>query len=348
MKRLGAALLGAAMLLFGCGYPAADLSQLAVIKGVGLDAAGDARWQLTACVAKGDASGGHLTTAAEGDSVTEMVGELALSGSRQAFFGQNRVVALGSQLAGADAAGPVLALLDGGYADGREQVVIFEGEAGQLLDEKSDAFLPPEELALLVEHAGKSSYILPLRLAEAANAFLHADSAVLVPVCRAEEGAVRLSGMGVVQNGRLTATLTKEECWGAKWLTGSMAGSKLTLSAGGRDYGIEILQAQRKTQVSGGRLCIRLEFVFAALEQAAGSPEYSEETYRALQEEAARLAEAQVRTAISRGAELEADFLNLQAAAGARLPISRLPVRVEVRAVPKFQGAAQRSGYLWE
>ncbi|MDD6032654.1 MAG: Ger(x)C family spore germination C-terminal domain-containing protein [Oscillospiraceae bacterium] len=186
-----------ALLFSGCVQVSA-LQELAVVQGVGVDAA-DGRYELTLQVFSAEGSGGQTildpsqqnaqVITCTGATITEALSQTALSQGRSFFLGHDRLLILGEgtrELPLSD----LLHSLSGSLGL-REDVMVLAAEktAREILEcPVNQGVLPALTIEQTVQNAAGEGRIPQVRLLDLNRALSEAHRSAVIPLIRAEEG----------------------------------------------------------------------------------------------------------------------------------------------------------------
>jgi len=242
-----AALLLLLPLLCGC-WGGREIDALFIVTGVALDAAEEQeKLKVAFQVAKieagsGDSGGSSSADSSsillktEKDTVTDAIEEFNRSGSRRIFLHHNQVILIGRKLAEQGISEVIDLFMRDQEARLEVPIVLVDGEAEEALAvEMPQKKISGLFLGKLLELQSAVSIYNRTRVLDFASALLD-GSASAVPLAKVEEEegekTLKIEGMAVFQNGRMTGTLSSEEALGFIWAMGSVVNSGVTVKEG--------------------------------------------------------------------------------------------------------------------
>lgn len=242
-----AALLLLLPLLCGC-WGGREIDALFIVTGVALDAAEEQeKLKVAFQVAKieagsGDSGGSSSADSSsillktEKDTVTDAIEEFNRSGSRRIFLHHNQVILIGRKLAEQGISEVIDLFMRDQEARLEVPIVVVDGEAEEALAvEMPQKKISGLFLGKLLELQSAVSIYNRTRVLDFASALLD-GSASAVPLAKVEEEegekTLKIEGMAVFQNGRMTGTLSSEEALGFIWAMGSVVNSGVTVKEG--------------------------------------------------------------------------------------------------------------------
>lgn len=315
MRRWGALLLCALLFpLAGCEAPgflpyARELEDMALIRTMGVDAAGEGAVEVT--VSSGRQGGqGEEPVVLSGRSATisgaclEMQGE----GSSYIYYGHVGQLLLGEDLA-ARGVKPALeyVIRDVEMRPGTQLYLVRGRGAGAAIRAAAGAGgSAADRLEAMEDDAGLLSHSMPVTAGDALER-LERDGAAFVPAVREEAGTLEAVGYGILKEGWLAGWAEGEAAEGINLLMGRVDADVLELEeaalrvVGAKTAVGPIFEGERLTGLS---LRCRVDANLAEVSGGAGP----EELLQALEE----VEQARIRAALDLSRALDADFLGLR------------------------------------
>lgn len=302
-KRIVCAVLAAVlwMPLGGC-WDKRELSELAVVMGIALDAADGENGENGEAVAvcaqianpvsggSGKESGGaavqtYTNFSGSGSSVFEVLRGMTHKSSRRLYNSHNQVILFGRALAETQRMGEVL---DFFLRDNEIRynilIAVVDGKAAETLTVTPEyENIPAREIGELIRNQKANSESVPCTLLEFVQCGLSAGRAALVPLIRlAERGdgessggesggtqskRLEVAGCAVFDGGIMKGTLNKEETRGALWVLGSADAGIVSVETDGVRTELEVLNTERHLSVradKNGAVTAELRLVITA------------------------------------------------------------------------------------
>lgn len=271
-KTRPAAFLLAVLLLFASGcsaYGGHDLDQIAVVKGVAIDAGEAGSYRFTFCILQPTgAEDAYVNLSVDASSLTEATAALCTRVQRTPFFSQNELIAFGQSVAEQDILPLVEAFFFADHNNATEQLALVQGDAAALLSCESGFFeTPPAGVLALLENAWQSAWGVKCSLRTAQNSLHGVEQCALMPLLAVEDEAARLAGVGVVRSGQLVGVLSEDAARGARWLTGDAGVESISLEVDGVQVGARVELETCEVEVSenaagvGVQACAHLSLI---------------------------------------------------------------------------------------
>lgn len=246
------------MLLFtGC-ESRKNLNDLSVVEGLGIDYEDDkisVTVQSLNLAKEGngaDALAGNVTmnTQGKGDNISSAVDEVSESLSKKLFFGQNRILVFGMNMAKDYLNVSLDYLLRS--ADSRPDVVlcIAEEEAAKVMDSKeNDALVPAQAISALLETGEENGFAVYVTANDLLNMYTDKTSDMYLPVIKPAEQNATVSGIAIYSDEKLVDVLSNDKTMGFLFLKNEINSGSLTINSD--DFGkigVDIISASTKTK----------------------------------------------------------------------------------------------------
>ncbi len=221
--------------LTGCMH-AIRLKDRAIVQAVGIDWK-DERYQLTFQYFVPEGSGGQTAFDASklnnniirssGSTITEAVSQAGRDQGRQLFFGSNRIVVLGREMAKRDIETPVR------YFNTQQQVspgiylMVAQKSAEEIVSAQiARGIVPASAIEQAAERGRSSRFLHGGRLIDIVMQLQGDAAAADLPLIslsgEEEQPQIVISGSALCREGKLIDTLSEEEVLGVLWITGWM------------------------------------------------------------------------------------------------------------------------------
>ncbi len=262
----------AALLLSGCGAAGTHLKDMSIVEGMGVDMA-DGELVITAQtlnLAKegngAEALSGNITmlTQGRGTDITSAVSNASESLSKELFFGQNRLMVFGMELASEYVEKNLDYLIRSVDSRMDVSVCIAEKNASEIMQSKeNDTLIPSESIASLLKLGEKSGFGAEVTTAQLLDMYLDKTSDMYLPVVKAGEKSVSVAGIAIYNNTSLAKVLDSESTYGFLLLdNNNITSGNLTVESKNMGkIGIKIISssAKRSASVENGRLVFHVK-----------------------------------------------------------------------------------------
>lgn len=318
---------GCCLLLSGCQgldlLPyARELEGMALMRTLGVDAAENGV-AVTASTAAGDGETARLTEQTA-PSLSAAVLGMQAEGASYVYFGHVGQLLLGEELARASAVEALdYVLRDVEMRLDTELYVVRDGGAGEAIREAAEKGSAGARLEAMAEDLGLAARSMPRTVREVL-AGLERCGASFAPALRTEGGSFAAGGYAVLKDGALAGWAEDEAAYGVNLLLEQVDADVVEVPVpGGGSAALRVVGARTQVRpLFQGHTLTGLEIVCRVDANLAGgrvSPE-DRAGLEALEEALARKESERIRAALTLGQDLDADFLDLQSAAGRTAP----------------------------
>lgn len=197
---------------------------------------------------------GNMTTitSASGDMITDSISNLSQKLSKRLFFGQNKLIVIGNEIAKNNLDENIDYFLRSSDSRSDVAVCIAEDEAKSVIEsEENDSSVPAENILYLIkdnEELGMSVYVTA---GDILNLYTDETSDIYMPVISAEKDSVKSSGIGLFSGSRLVYTTDDDETMGFLLINGKVKSATVgTQDSELGEIGIKITDAKTKNSVS--------------------------------------------------------------------------------------------------
>ena len=221
------------LLLFtGCSDASNNLKDLSIVEGLGIDLKDD---EIVITVQSlnlskegfgAEALAGNITmnTQGEGRNISEAIARVKESLSKELFFGQNRLIVFGMDLAKSYLNKNLDYLLRSADSRMDVSVCIAEKEAAEIMDSKeNDALVPAESITSLLELGEKSGFAVDVSTNELLNVYLDKTSDMYLPVISAGERCASVIGVAIYNDNELVKVLDSNATYGFLFLSNKIS-----------------------------------------------------------------------------------------------------------------------------
>ncbi len=269
------------LLITGC-WNNRDLTDLAVVTGLGIDLSENQKIELTLQVIKPSAlrstqDAGHSEEKAytnitvEGRTLFEAIRNVITYFDRRAYFAHVQVIVIGEELA-AKGIGDILDLFERDSETRRraELIIAKDMKAREILDVKSELqAIPSIQLYEGLKTSDDLSKASSINLFELLKELSHGDHSVLIPVIHCVGSEARLEdlkveGMAVIKKNMLIGYVTPEETRGFMFAKNKLGSTILVLASPvdqEKLISIEVTRSEGKIQadIKEGKPLLRIE-----------------------------------------------------------------------------------------
>lgn len=220
--KIFALMLAFCILFSGC-TTSRHLKDLVIVEGMGIDQR-DGKVSVTLQTLNVGINNGSQTpqgnmtvnTEKEGSSITDSINNLSKSLSKRIFFGQNKLIVIGKDLAEKDFKGNIDFFLRSADARSDVAVCISDSEAKDIIESKeSDASVPCENILYLIQNNEKSGLCTYITTEQILNLYADKTSDIFIPVLeRKKKENVSTKGIGLFSKDRLVYVTDDEETTG--------------------------------------------------------------------------------------------------------------------------------------
>ena len=221
------------LLLFsGCSDASNNLKDLSIVEGMGIDLKDDeiVITVQTLNISKegfgAEALSGNITMNSEGSgrNISEAISNVKERLSKELFFGQNRLIVFGMDLAKNYISKNLDYLLRSADSRMDVSVCVAEKEAAEIMGSKeNDALVPSESITSLLELGEKSGFAVDVTTNELLNVYLDKTSDMYLPVISAGEKSASVVGVAIYNNDELVKVLDKNATYGFLFLSNKIS-----------------------------------------------------------------------------------------------------------------------------
>ena len=212
-----------------------------------------------------EALSGNITMNSEGSgrNISEAIANVKEKLSKELFFGQNRLIVFGMELAKSFINENLDYLLRS--ADSRMDVslCIAENEASEIMESKeNEALVPAESITSLLELGEKSGFAANVTTNEIINVYLDKTSDMYLPVIKAGEKSASVVGVAIYNNDELARVLDKDSTFGFLFLSNKISYGVLNVeNESFGKIGLNIISSLTKTRASveNGRVVLHAD-----------------------------------------------------------------------------------------
>lgn len=224
-KILGSVLL-VALLLSGCSSRN-NLTDISVVEGVGIDLKDN---EITATIQSlnlikegngAEALSGNVTLNSEGSgkTISEAIEDVSKITSKELFFGQNRIVVFGMDLAENYLDKSLDYLLRSSDSRSDVTIAVAKQEAAKIMESpENDALVPAQTISALLCLSEKSGFGAHVTTNDLLNAYADKTSDIYLPVLEVKDKNVSVAGIAVYDKSKMTHILNEEESYGFLFL----------------------------------------------------------------------------------------------------------------------------------
>ena len=193
-----------------------DLSELSIVEGMGIDYTDDKisvivqTLNLSKEGSGAEALSGNVTmnTTGEGSNISSAIENATQKLSKKIFFGQNRIIVFGMELAESYIDKNIDYLLRSSDSRSDVKLCIAEEEAAKVMESReNDALVPSESITSLLAMGEKSGFGATVTTNEVLNLYLDKTSDIYLPVVKAEKDSVSVAGIAIYNKQKLVSVL---------------------------------------------------------------------------------------------------------------------------------------------
>ena len=237
-----------------------DLSELSIVEGMGIDYTDDKisvtvqTLNLSKEGSGAEALSGNVTmnTTGEGSNISSAIENATQKLSKKIFFGQNRIIVFGMELAEGYIDKNIDYLLRSSDSRSDVKLCIAEEEAAKVMESReNDALVPSESVTSLLAMGEKSGFGATVTTNEVLNLYLDKTSDIYLPVVKAEKESVSVAGIAIYNSQKLSAVLDKNETFGFLMLKNKIDTGFLTVKSPELgEIGVDVIRSKTKTYAS--------------------------------------------------------------------------------------------------
>lgn len=254
-----------------------NLKDLSVVEGVGIDFEDEsvkATVQVLNLIKEGsgaEALSGNVTmnVAGTGHTISSAIEQVFKNTSKKLFFGQNRIVVFGMDMAETYLDKSLDYLLRSSDSRSDVAVAIAKNKASEIMESpENDALVPAQLISTLLRQSEKFGYGAHVTTNDLLNAYADKTSDIYLPVLEADEKSVSVAGIAVYNNTKLTKILNEQETFGFLFLHGKVDQGLLEVKDDSLGkVGIDILSAKSKAKAEyeGGKVVFKVKIKATAM-----------------------------------------------------------------------------------
>lgn len=318
--------------LCGCGrfdlLPyARELDGMALMRTLGVDAAEEG---VAVTASSGTGSGGENGGGREAEvsgrsagSISACVLDMQAEGASYVYFGHVGQLLVGESMAWERASEPLeYVLRDVEMRLDTQLYIVKGGSAGEAIRSAAEGSSAADQLEAMADGAGMSGWSMPRSVGDVL-ADLERCGASFAPALTVQEG-LKMDGYAILKDGRLAGWAEEDAAEGIHLLTGQADADvvEVELPDGGK-AALRVVGAQGRTravfqgeELKGLQVLCRVD-----ANLAEGDAELrNRETLKELEKQLGEVETRRIREALVLGQSLDADFLDLQSAAGITRP----------------------------
>ena len=249
------------LLLFsGCSDASNNLKDLSIVEGMGIDLK-DEEVVITVQTLNlskegfgAEALSGNITMNSEGSgrNISEAIARVKERLSKELFFGQNRLIVFGMDLAKNYINKNLDYILRSADSRMDVSVCIAEKEASEIMESKeNEALVPSASITSLLELGEKSGFAVNVTTNELLNVYLDKTSDMYFPVISAGEKSASVVGVAIYSGNELAKVLDKNSTYGFLFLSNKISYGVLNVE--NEEFGkigLNIISSLTKTRTS--------------------------------------------------------------------------------------------------
>ena len=249
------------LLLFsGCSDASNNLKDLSIVEGMGIDLK-DEEVVITVQTLNlskegfgAEALSGNITMNSEGSgrNISEAIARVKERLSKELFFGQNRLIVFGMNMAKNYINKNLDYLLRSADSRMDVSVCIAEKEASEIMESKeNEALVPSASITSLLELGEKSGFAVNVTTNELLNVYLDKTSDMYFPVISAGEKSASVVGVAIYSGNELAKVLDKNSTYGFLFLSNKISYGVLNVE--NEEFGkigLNIISSLTKTRTS--------------------------------------------------------------------------------------------------
>ena len=258
------------MLFSGCSTRN-NLKDLSVVEGVGIDFADG---KITATVQSlnlikegsgAEALSGNVTmnTVGQGSTISSAIESVSKTTSKKLFFGQNRIVVFGMDMAESYLDKSLDYLLRSSDSRSDVTIAIAEKEAAEIMESpENESLVPAQTISSLLCLSEKSGYGAHVTTNELLNAYADKTSDIYLPVLGVKEKSSTVLGIAIYNDTNLVKILDENESFGFLFLRNKVEQGLLQLKDENLgEIGTDIISAKTKAKADykDGRVVFKIK-----------------------------------------------------------------------------------------
>lgn len=248
-----------------------NLKDMSVAEGMGLDYSDNSVSVTvqTLNLAKGgngaDALSGNITmnTTGEGENISSAVQNISESLSKKLFFGQNRILVIGMEMAQDHLHKSFDYLLRSTDSRPDVAVCIAQDKAADILNStQNDALVPAQAIASLLEEGEENGFGVYVMASEMLNLYTDKTSDIYLPILSANDKSVSVSGIALFNGEKFVGILPNADIMGFLFLKDEIESGSFVFDT--EDYGktsVGIISSSTKTSsvLKDGKVHFKVE-----------------------------------------------------------------------------------------
>ena len=237
-----------------------DLSELSIVEGMGIDLKdGDVSVTVQTLNLSKEGSGaealsGNVTmnTTGDGSNISDAIESATEKLSKKIFFGQNRLIVFGREMADTYIDKNIDYLMRSSDSRPDVKICIADEEAAKIMESpENDALVPSESITSLLDMGEKNGFGANVTTNQLLNLYLDKTSDVFLPVVKAEDKSVFVSGIAIYNQNSLVKVLDEQETFGFLTLSNKIKIGFLTVKSPDLgEIGVDIIKSKTKTYAS--------------------------------------------------------------------------------------------------
>lgn len=255
-----------ALLFAGCSGTGNHLKDLSIVEGMGIDLKDDEvvitvqTLNLSKEGFGADALSGNITMNSEdsGRSISDAIASITESLSKELFFGQNRLIVFGMEMAKNYLDKNLDYLLRSSDSRMDVSICVAENEASEIMASKeNDVLVPSESIASLLELGEKSGFAVDVTTNELLNVYLDKTSDMYLPIVKAGEKSASVAGVAIYNGNGIANILDGDSTYGFLFLSNKISYGALSIESEKLgQIGLNIISSLTKTRagVENGRV----------------------------------------------------------------------------------------------
>ncbi len=247
------------MLFAGC-TERNNLSELSVVEGMGIDYKnGEVALTIQTLNLAKEGSGAEalsgnvtMTSSGTGINISEAIENVTESLSKKLFFGQNRIIVFGKDMAENHIEKNLDYLLRSAESRSDITLCISEKDAASVLESKeNDALVPAQSITSLLKTGEERGFAADVTTHELLNLYLDKTSDIYLPVVSSDEESVSVSGIAVYSNEKLVKILDDSSTFGFLFLLNKIDSGLMNVKSPELgNIGVEIIKSKTKLRAS--------------------------------------------------------------------------------------------------
>lgn len=249
-----------------------NLKNLIVIEGIGIDNTEDGVQLTVQSLNPGKSTGvdkpeGNMTinTVEKGATIVEAISNLNKAMSKELFFGHNKIIVFSREICENDLNNKLDYFLRSSDARADVAVCMADGEAKKIMENTEDgAHVPVENMVYLIGNGQKMGTSIYVNTNDLLNLYADKTTDMYLPVLkeRADQDNVKLNGIAIFSNNKLSYVLDQEETLGFMFMTGKIKNCYLEIQDEDLgSVGIEVIpeSVNKKAEIVDGAIVFNVD-----------------------------------------------------------------------------------------